>query len=235
MSRLHPSLDTGSAERQPQRKGTRVIIAVAVIAWVAGVVWGLFRIQAYASTPGVAAAAPASWPGSKLVSPARGRSTLVMFIHPQCACTRASLAELATVLEKSRGALDAWVVVLEPRGMGKGWAESPTWNEARHLPGVSVVMDAEGHEADRFGAATSGHVVLYNPEGQLVFSGGITSARGHVGENAGRTRVLQLVETGSADNNGHEVYGCGLHDPHPRDSHPGDELSPAHEHVHTTS
>jgi hypothetical protein len=81
---------------------------------------------------------------------------------------------------------------------------------------VTVVMDDNGTEADRFGALTSGHTVLYSPAGHLEFSGGITLARGHVGENPGQRRVISLVSTGRADSNGHEVYGCGLHDPDPR-------------------
>ncbi len=91
-----------------------------------------------------------------------------------------------------------------------------TWETARAMRGVTVVMDDNGTEADRFGALTSGHTVLYSAGGKLEFSGGITVARGHVGENSGERRVVSLVSTGKADSNGHEVYGCGLHDPDPR-------------------
>lgn len=139
-----------------------------------------------------------------------------MFIHPQCSCTRASLEELKNILYSTHGAVSAWVVVLTPQGMGDEWARSGTWETAREMRGVTVVMDVDGTEADRFGALTSGHTVLYSPAGQLEFSGGITLARGHVGQNAGERRVINLVSTGKADSNGHEVYGCGLHDPNPR-------------------
>jgi len=212
-----PTPAPGSSSGQPgfRRSRTRLIVAAAVVAWVVGIAWGLQKIESYASTPGAELAAPGQWPGSALVSPRSGRATLVMFIHPQCSCTRASLAELQAVLEKTHDSVAAWVVVLEPNGMNDEWTHSSTWKSAQAMSGVTVVMDRNGTEADRFGALTSGHTVLYSASGRLEFSGGITAARGHVGDNTGAQRVVSLVETGKADSNSHEVFGCGLHDPNP--------------------
>lgn len=208
--------DTHSAPAERRRSWVRAALAAGILAWVGGVAWGLQKIESYSSTPGQATEAPVQWPGSALVSPQAGRATLVMFIHPQCSCTRASLAELKTILDDTHGAVSAWVVVLNPTGMGDEWSHSSTWETARGMRGVTVVMDESGSEADRFGALTSGHTVLYSPGGKLEFSGGITVARGHVGANAGERSVINLVSTGKADVSRHEVFGCGLHDPDPR-------------------
>jgi hypothetical protein len=216
MSNAVRGFDNGSAPAERWRSGTRLVIAIGILAWVAGVAWGLQKIESYSSTPGMAAAAPAQWPGSTLVAPRAGRSTLVMFIHPQCSCTRASLAELKEILDETGAAVSAWVVVLKPVGMDDQWARSSTWKAARDLRGVTVVIDDKGVEADRFGAATSGDTFLYSPAGKLQFSGGITAARGHVGANSGERRVVSFIATGEADADSHEVYGCGLHDPDPR-------------------
>ncbi len=43
------------------------------------------------------------------------------------------------------------------------------------------------------GSSTSGQVLLYDPSGRLAFSGGITAARGHVGDNAGSDAIVGLV------------------------------------------
>src|SRR5690348_2721028 len=115
--------DIGSAPAEQRRTRTRAAIAIGVLAWVAGVAWGLQKIESYSSTPGTAATVPAQWPGSALVTPQAGRSTLVMFMHPQCSCTRASLEELKAILDKTGDAVSAWVVVLKPDGMGDDWAE----------------------------------------------------------------------------------------------------------------
>ena len=216
----NPAPGGSSGQPRIRRARTRLVVAAGVLAWVAGIAWGLQKIESYASTPGAELAAPGQWPGSTLVSPRPGRATLVMFIHPQCSCTRASLAELQAILEKTRTPVAAWVVVLEPDGMNDEWTRSSTWKSAQALSGVTVVTDENGTEADRFGALTSGHTVLYSASGQLEFSGGITAARGHVGDNTGARRVLTLVETGKADSNHHEVFGCGLHDPNPLNDDP---------------
>jgi hypothetical protein len=216
MSHTEKGPDIGSAPAERRRTRTRAALAIGVLAWMGGVAWGLTKIESYSSTPGMTATTPAQWPGSALVAPQAGRSTLVMFMHPQCSCTRASLEELKAILDKTGGAVSAWVVVLKPHGMGGEWAQSDTWETARDMRGVTVVIDENGTEADRFGALTSGHTVLYSPAGKLLFSGGITMARGHVGENSGERRVVSFVSNGKADADGHEVYGCGLHDPNPR-------------------
>ncbi|MEJ1961570.1 MAG: RedB protein [Gammaproteobacteria bacterium] len=208
--------DTSAPHGKLPRLRMRAALAMGVLAWVVGIAWGLQKIETYSSTPGRVAVTPPRWPGSQLVSPRAGRATLVMFIHPQCSCTRASLEELRAILDKTRGTVSAWVVALQPKGVGDEWLHSDTWDAARTISGVTVVTDKNGTEADRFGALTSGHAVLYSAEGKLEFSGGITAARGHVGDNTGEERVVSLVETGKADSNRHEVYGCGLRDPNPR-------------------
>jgi hypothetical protein len=61
---------------------------------------------------------------------------------------------------------------------------------------VTAVADPDGEEAQRFGAATSGHVLLFDPAGELRFSGGITASRGHVGDNDGCDRLIRLLTAG---------------------------------------
>jgi len=60
---------------------------------------------------------------------------------------------------------------------------------------------------------TSGHVVLYDADGKLVFNGGITSSRGHSGDNAGRAAITKLVHHESAAVPEAPVFGCSLLDP----------------------
>ena len=112
--------------------------------------------------------------------------------------------------------MTAWVLFLHPQGTTGDWESTATWKAAQRLQGVHLVSDRDGSEAERFGAVTSGQVVLYDAKGQLEFSGGITGERGHVGANSGAARVVSFVATGTADSHDHAVYGCGLHDPNPR-------------------
>jgi hypothetical protein len=205
-----------ATESQPRRIAVRIAVTAAVLAWLGGVTLGFETLWAYKSTPGESAVAPARWPGSKQIAPIAGQSTLLMFVHPLCSCTRASLAELDSILQRSGGRVAAWVLFLNPGGATADWTQSATWDAARRIRGVHVIADRDGVEAERFGAATSGQVVLYDAQGTLQFSGGITGARGHVGANAGERRVIELVNTGTAEAHDHAVFGCSLHDPHPR-------------------
>ncbi|MEZ5973957.1 MAG: hypothetical protein R3E96_03675 [Planctomycetota bacterium] len=64
--------------------------------------------------------------------------------------------------------------------------------------------------AARFGAHTSGAVVLYSEEGRLQFQGGVTAARAHEGDNLGRESLLSLYG-GSGQVVAHTpVFGCPL-------------------------
>jgi hypothetical protein len=53
--------------------------------------------------------------------------------------------------------------------------------------------------------------VLYDARGRLLFSGGLTSARGHEGDSFGLRRIRSLLLTGEADRRDAPVFGCSLH------------------------
>ena len=59
-------------------------------------------------------------------------------------------------------------------------------------------------------ALTSGSCFLYDAHGKLLFSGGITSARGHEGDNAGRDAIVKLVHGRPAPQQQTDVFGCAL-------------------------
>jgi hypothetical protein len=75
------------------------------------------------------------------------------------------------------------------------------------------VRDDGGAEASLFHAATSGQTALYDAAGNLLFSGGITRARGHAGDNAGLTAVVSLLTSGETEERGTPVFGCPLFAP----------------------
>jgi hypothetical protein len=77
---------------------------------------------------------------------------------------------------------------------------------------VTIHFDQGGREAGLFGAATSGQTDLYDAHGTLKFSGGITAARGHAGDNAGRDALAAWISTGTAHRPGAPVFGCALAD-----------------------
>jgi hypothetical protein len=123
------------------------------------------------------------------------------------------MTELSVLMTRCPGKLAATVLFVKPEGFEEEWEQSDLWNEASRIPGVAVVSDAGGVEAARFGAATSGQALLYDSKGDLLFSGGITSARAHEGDNDGLSAIQSLVVSARADRSSTPVFGCPLQDP----------------------
>ena len=190
-------------------KNTPLWVLIAGLAWVAAVSLGLSRLLEYESAPGDSGLSPRRWPAASRLCRDPLRPTLVMFAHPHCPCTRASLAELVQIITRCQGRVAVRVVFVAPAGVPPGWERTDLWRSAAAIPGVQVHRDA-GDEARRFGAATSGHVALYDPHGKQLFAGGITGARGHEGENAGRDAVIRLIRGEPEKLAATYVFGCSL-------------------------
>ena len=174
---------------------------------------GLSFLWPYENSQGAAAAPPSHWPDASRIKPAPGRATLVMLNHPQCPCSRASIEELDKLMAHCQSRVDAYVVLMRPIGFSDAWVKTDLWRNASKIPGVSVLVDQDGIEAKRFQAVTSGQVILYGADGRLLFSGGITGSRGHVGDNAGEAAIESLINTGSAEADHSSVFGCPMFNP----------------------
>jgi hypothetical protein len=203
-------------EHESQRTTRSVVKVCTVIAsvalWLGAVGAGFLWLLDYSMTPGAAECAPQSWPSESGITRNAGLPTLVMFAHPLCPCSRASITELDELLRRA-GPMTAHVLMLDPDGVGEEWRDQALRDAAAAIPGVTVSSDKNGVEARRFGAGTSGHVVVYSDSGRLLFSGGITAARGHVGNNVGLERALASVQAGNTTCARSPVFGCGLEAP----------------------
>jgi hypothetical protein len=198
------------------KRSLRQFLLIALLAgWAVAMGLGGLRLWRYESAAGAPADPPARWPQATGVVRNAGQPTLVMLVHPQCPCSRATIGELSKLMTDCQGKVSATVLVLRPAGMPADWEKTDLWSGAAAIPGVTVITDEEGREAQRFGAATSGQALLYAADGTLLFSGGITESRGHGGDNAGRSTITSLVlhpSTSLAATAHTPVYGCPLFD-----------------------
>lgn len=194
----------------PPATPRRVATAAWLTLWLAGVVAGTGLLWKYKQTPGPTGRAPSQWPSDTAVTRA-ARPTLVMTLHPGCACSVASVAELAKLMRALEGRVDTHVLVVQLAGPGV--KPSGAVEAARRIPGVDVRTDPGGVEAARFGAKTSGTVVLYDEHGALAFEGGLTTARGHEGDSPGAAQISALVLRDTPSRTSTVVYGCELEDP----------------------
>ena len=197
---------------QKRRVGTWAVGLLAA-AWLVAMALGqkvMLNYDYQAAAPG---SPPATWPQNSAIPRTDGLPTVVLVAHPHCPCTRASIDELARLMARLHNQATAAVVFVRPHGLSESWEKTDLWNSAARIPGVTVLSDADGQEAARFGAQASGQTILYGAAGHLLFSGGITASRGHSGDNLGRSTIVSLVATGKAETNHTSVYGCSLHDP----------------------
>lgn len=190
--------------------------------WAAGL-WGVTlaagvgALWKYEATPGQAAEISVAWPGGLALPLDPERPTLVMILHARCPCSRASVAELASLMSRSPGRVTAYAVVVDPVDPGAAGPAAPMLSDVEAIPGVTPVRDVGGAIAARFASGTSGQTFLYTSDGMLRFHGGITAGRGHVGPNAGSDAIEEILwSLDPADRAsarpalGTPVYGCSI-------------------------
>ena len=187
--------------------------AILLAVWLVVVLGGMFALAVYKSAPGEAAPAPERWPVSSKLPRVSGIPTLVMMSHPRCPCTRASITELELLMSRFGSRLTAYVLFVEPEGVEDSWSHTDLWQSASRIRQAHVIRDRDGVEAARFSALTSGQVVLYDDNGNLQFTGGITGVRGHVGDNLGLQRLMSILGGSPVDRADSPVFGCPLHEP----------------------
>jgi hypothetical protein len=193
------------------RLSTRLLIVAGLAAWLLAVGAGLSMLSAYAGTPGPPATAAATWPAAASVARDTRTPVLLLFLHPHCPCSRATVGELARLLAVAQAPVATYAFFYRPADAEAGWERTDLWDSAAAIPGVHVISDERGAQARMFGAFVSGQALLYSASGSLLFSGGITGARGHEGDNPGRT-VLTSMLTGQRTAPAHTpVFGCYLH------------------------
>lgn len=183
---------------------------LAGILWLGGISAGLGSLWQYEHTFYPIAASQVSWPSTSQLHHSFQRPTLIMFVHPNCPCTRASLNELTTLMAHNTTQVDAYIYFYRPLGTSSDWDKTDLWEAAKAIPGVKVLEDPNNIEAKNFHITTSGHTLLYSSQGKLLFSGGITLSRGHIGNNFGEEAISALLNNGQAKYSRTPVFGCSL-------------------------
>jgi len=206
-------------------RSRRTFFAFGVaLVWGSAVIAGFGSLWRYGNTAGAQPVFGSQWPAASRIPHDPHQFTLVIFMHPQCPCSTASVAELTRVMTLCQGRLISRVVFVKPMGFPAGWEQTSLWRDAEKIPGTFVSCDPGGAEARLFGAMTSGQTALYDPAGDLLFQGGITESRGHAGDNAGCDAIVDIVlhqnaaKISSTRHGETAVFGCALFDDAPSHS-----------------
>jgi hypothetical protein len=200
-SRLH--------NERSSRRSVRVTFIAMMMIWLLAISAGMGLLWRHSVTPGEAAQAPPDWPANSALRLAAGKYSLLMWCHPHCPCTRASLAELARLKALCGERLAVTIVFEKPEGYSSEWVRGENWRLASATPGCDVQVEG-GSEATRFGVRTSGQTLIFDQDGRLRFSGGLTLGRGHLGENPGFEAASRLVLSGRESRHEGPAFGCAL-------------------------
>jgi|HubBroStandDraft_1064217.scaffolds.fasta_scaffold95553_2 hypothetical protein len=184
----------------------------AAVVWMIVLGFGFDSLITYQMKAGAPAITSADWPEGVNLKFDPLRCNLVMFAHPKCPCSDASLEELKILMTQGRGEINPTICFFDPEGVPADWAQTSLVRAAMKVPGLNVVIDEKGVIAERFGALTSGQVLMFDRSGRRVFAGGITGSRGHAGDNRGRALVLALAKGDIREPQQTPVFGCALHD-----------------------
>lgn len=185
----------------------------AVLAWLGLTGLGFMLMFGFSASPAPAATTISTLPADSAIVLDSNQPTLIVFIHPKCGCTRATLAELERIIGRTEGRLDVRIVVVLPKGSPNDWRETTLVHAALNVAGATVTFDVDGVEAARLGVKTSGHALMFDRTGRVRFSGGITPARGHEGDSTGKTAVMALARGEGTACSASSVFGCSLTTP----------------------
>lgn len=194
------------------RIGNATALLVGLV-WACAVIWGARVVLNYENTPSPTRVPAAQWPENRNIARPSAAFALLLFAHPDCPCTLASLAELERAMAVCKGSLKACLIFSKPSAAIEDVRQTPLWKKAAAIPNVDAFFDSTGEVTRQFGATVSGQTLLYDLNGRLVFSGGVTAARGHEGDNYGLDAVIDLVRGRSIGQAHTPVFGCSLLNP----------------------
>lgn len=156
--------------------------------------------------PGGLGTAPSAWPAEASLAGPADRPVVLVFAHPYCPCTPATLEQLSILAPEAQVS-----VVLSGPAVGLRDGAGPARRTAERM-GWACVEDPAGLEARRFGAQVSGHVVAYGVDGGLLYVGGLTPGRGMTGPARGLLALRRALETNRRSSIQGQVFGCRIFD-----------------------
>ena len=180
--------------------------------WIVSIMVSLGILTWYKFTPGEQVEIAGQWPkeASHLQTP--GSANLVMFVHPECPCSLASMDELARLLPIIADHIAIKVVFRELTGQyGRQLSEHALWKKAKTLPHVQLLIDPGQKLENSFQAKTSGQTYLFDKEGRKIFQGGLTPLRGHTGETQASSFIKQWSRQQTISRSiSSSVFGCPM-------------------------
>ena len=181
-----------------------------VSVWAMALLVGGYLLTDYSLDAQTKAKSVANWPESCRLPVFEGELHVVVFMHPKCVCSRSTLVELKRALQRTKAAPQISFVFYCPADQELAWAQDELWALTEGVKNSEPMVDLNGDEAKKFGVQVSGHVMLFGQSNERIFSGGITSARGHEGDNLGGRMLAAFLDGENPPGAEPPPFGCRL-------------------------
>ncbi|MDA8792481.1 hypothetical protein N9N67_04500 [Bacteriovoracaceae bacterium] len=182
---------------------------IFICIWSIGIISGLVITYEYSLGSGEKSQLKSSWPNESSLKFNPGKYNLVMFLHPECTCSKASLFHFKEILsEIKHDNLDSKIIFTMPKEKEKEWINSALVKEVKEAGSIQLIFDQSSEEFKRFDAKTSGQAFLFSPSKDLLFNGGITDSRGHIGYNQGEDFIINTLNKRGLASKDVDVFGC---------------------------
>lgn len=190
----------------------RIFVWSAIGAWLAIIAAGSYILMKYEYTPSGRNSSIMRLPVDtklKLSEPL----SLVMFLHPDCPCSAASLRNLIQLQKMTQDRYALHLFFYKPSEFPDSWVKTSLWETAHTLKSARIYVDIAAVEARRFNAVTSGETFMLANDGTLLFTGGLTRGRGVDGKNPGLAYLSQPVNRLQKTIVKQPIFGCSLISP----------------------
>lgn len=200
----------GIARSDWHRRLGIVMLTLVMIGWGGGILFALGTSLDFMWRAGEAGNPPLHWSRDIASLQTSKRPLVLVFLHPKCPCSRATLDELSLAMAHAGDRFQFIAVFEQLGGRSDEWTKADLWNRAKAIPNLTLIVDEEGELVRSVNARTSGDTVVYSAEGVLLFHGGLTPGRDHRGRNAGRIFLESWTEQSSGEPVTSPVFGCPL-------------------------
>src|SRR5207245_7080753 len=119
-SRVSLASSANSLAQSSDKPSFPTMIAWSI--WLGMTVTATLLMASHISSPGQAGSPPLNWPETTRLPQDKSRPTLIMFVHPRCPCSRASVGELALLMAHCQGRVNVYIVVFRPAISTDDWA-----------------------------------------------------------------------------------------------------------------
>ncbi len=184
------------------------LTTAATLLWllaVAGGWWWMTRYEFRSGETGT----PGNFPEGIVRKLSPDRDTLFVSLHPECSCSVATLGEVERISRECADRLQIVAVFASYDTLPGKVEESRLWKKAAAIPRLTAIVDGDGSLREGLGALTSGDCVLADPQGRVLYHGGITGSRGQNGPSPGGDAVIAFTK-GIAGIASAPVFGCAL-------------------------